>query len=100
MKTLRVTQSCLKRSNFINSRNLKLELNPKTTLEINFAPKLIHPLSLNKETLGKRNGMLRWLLPEGYPYSVHKNYIGFTTWTGIQGITTSFISGKDKKIIY
>lgn len=98
MKVVRVTQSSLKRSNFPDSRRLKLDLSPKTTLEITFPPNLTHPLTLNKKTLGRRGGMLGWLLPEGYPYSVHANYFGFSAWTGLQGITSSFIGGKQRYV--
>ena len=92
MKVVRVTQSSLKRSHFPNSGNIKLPLAPQTLLEV--TPKLSLPFQ-KSDLKEKRGGVLfKWLLPEGYPYSVHDNYFSFTGWTSLQGITSSFIGGK------
>lgn len=85
MKVLRVTQEILKRS----TNPIKLQLSPDLILEA--GPKIIHPL--NRKTNGERRKWLGWLLPEGYPHCVHANYLNFSMWTGIQGITSSFIGG-------
>lgn len=94
MKIIKVTQSCLKRSNFLNSRNLRYEIDPKTFLEI--SPKPFYPQNIQdiKERRDGSGGLFKFILPEGYPYSVHENYFKFTTWTSLQGITSSFIGGN------
>lgn len=87
MKVFRVTQDVLRTGGL---RPLKIQLRPDLILEA--GPKIIHPLH-KKRTDRKWMG---WLLPEGYPQSVHDNYLKFSMWTGIQGITSSFIGGKGR----
>lgn len=70
----------------INSRHVKLEIKPDLFLEA--GPKIIHPFNRKVE-----RKWLGWLLPEGYPQSVHGDYLKFAMWTGLQGITASFIGG-------
>lgn len=91
MKVLRVTQDILRNSSASNCRTIKLKLTSDLILEA--GPKLIHPLNRKRD---ERRRWLGWLLPEGYPQSVHDNYLKFSMWTGIQGITSSLIGGKYK----
>ena len=84
MKVLRVTQDVLRKY-----RSIKLQIRPDLILEA--GPKIIHPLN---RKIDEKGNWLRWLLPEGYPQSVHDNYMKFSMWTGLQGITSSFIGGK------
>lgn len=83
MKVLRVSQDILRGSTI---RSIKLQLRPDLLIEA--GPKIVHPLDRRKS---EQRNLLRWLLPEGYPQSVHDNYLKFTMWTGLQGISSSFI---------
>ncbi len=85
MKVLRVSQDVLRRGTF---RSVKLQIRPDLLIEA--GPKIVHPLNRKSE----KKTWLGWLLPEGYPHSVHDNYLKFTAWTGLQGISASFIGGN------
>lgn len=89
MKVFRVTQDVLRTGGL---RPLKLQLRPDLILEA--GPKIIHPLDRKQKRSDRKWFGFEWLLPEGYPRSVHDNYFKFSMWTGIQGITSSFIGGK------
>lgn len=98
MRIIRLTQLCLKRSDFPPSRLPKLlDSTPTNPASLQIFPQSRFPQKLDKTVLGLRSGVLGWFLPEGFPYSVHANYLKFTTWTSLQGITSSFISGSNLK---
>ena len=85
MKIVRVTQWSLNNKN-IPARRLKLQLSPNLLLEA--AP--MNYLKVDKQ----RGSILRWFLPERFPQSVHGNYMKFSGWTGVQGITASLLGGN------
>lgn len=87
MKVFRVTQDVLRTGGL---RPLKFQLRPDLILEA--GPKIIHPLHQKQQRTDRK--WFGWLLPEGYPRSVHDNYLKFSMWAGIQGITSSFIGGE------
>ena len=93
MRVIKIAQAALKHS---TPRSFTLNLNSKLTLEAK-PPKIIsHP----SEMAGPLKGLSAWLLPAGYPRSVHQNYLNYSLWNTIQGISTSFIGGKNGLFVY
>lgn len=91
MKIIRVTQWSLNNKN-IPTRRLKLQLTPDLLLEAS---------PTNYLKVDKQRGRIsRWFLPERFPQSVHGNYLGFSGWTGVQGITTSLLGGNCVVVVY
>lgn len=74
MKIIRLTQSSIKSP---------LKITPNVIVEASQS-KLIMP----------KSKLFSWLLPEGFPSSVHPSYAAFTSWTSIQGVSSSFLSGN------
>ena len=90
MKIVRVTQNSLKRAGFSPFRH---QLRPDLQL-VAIAPKVsVHPSSEPNRNNGHKSTLFGWLLPEGFPSTVHSNYLKFTMWTMVQGISSSFIGG-------
>jgi hypothetical protein len=94
MKTVRVAQASLRHC---LQRRVNVQLDAKLQLEA--LPNFSHPLSTTNP-----NRRFDWLLPENYPLSVHANYLAFTGWTSLQGISSSVLGGKlvivSKYVIY
>ena len=62
------------------------------------APKIsIHPTLEQQLPSTRKSKLFGWALPDGFPQTVHQNYLKFTMWTMVQGITSSFIGGNNKK---
>lgn len=93
MKTIRVAQLSVRQC---LNRRVNLQLSQELRLEA--LPKLDYPPPPLKQNV--RKGFMRWLLPEGYPHSVHGNYFSFTAWTSLQGISSSILGGNLSLILY
>ena len=94
MNVIRVTQRTLKRS---GKGPLKLQLRPDLYFQAD-APKIsIHPTLEQQFPSTRKSKLFGWALPDGFPQTVHQNYLKFTMWTMVQGITSSFIGGNNKK---
>ena len=91
MNVIRVTQNSLKRS---GKGPFQLQLRPDLHL-MALPPKVsVHPSTEPRKS--PKSSLFGWLLPEGFPYTVHSGYLKFTMWTMLQGISSSFIGGKRK----